>query len=82
MKNTMNILAGAMIAMTIFTTANANTNTEDKAIVSTANKALPVSVTVLDTPAPQKEAIVKAQNYSAPQKANIVELKLKSGSNK
>ena len=82
MKNTINILAGAMIAMTIFTTANANSNTEDKAIVSSANKSLPVSVTVLETPAPQKEAVAKTQNYSAPQKANIVELKLKSDSKK
>ena len=80
MKNTINILAGAMIAMTIFTTANANT--EDKAIVSNVNKSLPVSVTGLETPAPQKEAVAKTQNYTAPQKANIVELKLKSDSSK
>ncbi|WP_254411143.1 hypothetical protein [Dyadobacter diqingensis] len=80
MKNTMNILAGAMIAMTISTYATANT--EDKAIVSSINKSLPVSVTVLETPAPQKATVTKTQNYTAPQKASIVELKLKSDSKK
>jgi hypothetical protein len=80
MKNTMNILAGAMIAMTISTYATANT--EDKAIVSSINKSLPVSVTVLETPAPEKASVTKTQNYTAPQKASIVELKLKSDSKK
>lgn len=80
MKNTMNILAGAMIAMTISTYATANT--EDKAIVSSINKSLPVSVTVLETPAPEKATVTKTQNYTAPQKASIVELKLKSDSKK
>ncbi|MDQ6476838.1 hypothetical protein [Dyadobacter sp. LHD-138] len=80
MKNTINILAGAMIAMTISTYATANT--EEKVIVSSVNNSLPVSVKPLETPAPQKVTVTKAQNYTAPQKASIVELKLKSDSNK
>jgi hypothetical protein len=80
MKNTMNILAGAMIAMTISTYAIANT--EEKAMVSSVNKSLPVLVTVMETPAPQKATVSKTQQYTAPQKASIVELKLKSDSKK
>jgi len=80
MKNTINILAGALIAMTISTYASANT--EDKAIVSSINKSLPVSVTVLETPAPQNVTVAKSQNLTAAQKASIVELKLKSDSKK
>lgn len=80
MKNTMNILAGAMIAMTISTYATANT--EEKAMVSSVNKSLPVLVTVMETPAPQKATVSKTQQYTAPQKASIVELKLKSDSKK
>ncbi|GLU51662.1 hypothetical protein [Dyadobacter frigoris] len=85
MKNTKNILAAAMIAMTITTYANATSTivvNEDKATVSTIGKALPESVPTLETPAPQKAIVTKNDNYTAPQKANIVELKLKSDSKK
>jgi hypothetical protein len=85
MKNTINILAAAMIAMTITTYANAtsnNTVNEDKATVSTIGKALPESVPAIETPAPQKANVAQNARYSAPQKANIVELKLKGDSKK
>jgi hypothetical protein len=85
MKNTKNILAAAMIAMTITTYANATSNivvNEDKAIVSAIGKSLPESVPAMETPAPQKVNAAQNKNYTAPQKANIVELKLKSDSKK
>jgi hypothetical protein len=85
MKNTKNILAAAMIAMTITTYANATSNNavnEDKATVSAIGKALPETVPALETPAPQKANVTRNASYSAPQKANIVELKLKSDSGK
>lgn len=85
MKNTKNILAAAMIAMTITSYANATSNivvNEDKATVATIGKALPESGPALETPAPQKATVSKNDNYTAPQKANIVELKLKSDSKK
>lgn len=85
MKNTKNILVAAMIAMTITTYANATSNivvNEDKATVSAIGKSLPESVPAIETPAPQKATVSVNQKYSAPQKANIVELKLKSDSSK
>lgn len=82
MKNTKNILAVAMIAMTISTYANANNFVKEDKAATTVVKSLPESAPAVETPAPQKSVVAPTQQYSAPQKASIVELKLKSDSNK
>jgi len=93
MKNAKNVIVGAMMAMTIATYANANTlnNTsvhisatvEEKAKVISVYKVLPVSLPVLETPAPQVAKISNDTNkQSAHQKAAIVGLELKSTSTK
>jgi len=87
MKNAKNIIAAAMMAMTIATYANANTNinttVEEKSKVTAAINTLPASLPVLESPAPQ---VVKSSNdtnkQNAVQKAAIVELQLKSQSTK
>lgn len=88
MKNTKSMIAAAMMAMTIATYANASNSVntiavEDKATVSGANKALPVSIPALESPAPQVAKInAEINKQSAAQKATIVGLKLKSISTK
>ena len=87
MKNAKNIIAAAMMAMTIATYANANTNinttVEEKSKVTAAINTLPASLPVLESPAPQ---VVKSSNdtnkQNAHQKAAIVGLELKSTSTK
>lgn len=83
MKNAKNILAAVMMTMTIATYANANTNidktVEGKANVNGAVYALPETLPVLESPAPQSEKISNGTNkLNAEQKAAIVGLKLKS----
>ncbi|TDE15388.1 hypothetical protein [Dyadobacter psychrotolerans] len=87
MKNTKNMLVGAMIAMTIATYANANNTSlhtiEEKTKVSVVNSVLPVSLPVLETPAPVAVKITNDTNkHNAVQKAAIVGLQLKSQSAK
>jgi hypothetical protein len=86
MKNAKNIIAVAMIAMTITTYASANTTintTEDKAKVSVAVNPLPTTLPILESPAPQVEKKSNDSNkQNAIQKAAIVELQLKSQSTK
>jgi len=90
MKNTKNLLVGAMIAMiamTSFTYANANNTSlhtvDEKTKVSVVNSVLPVSLPVLETPAPVVVKITNDTNkQTAAQKAAIVGLNLKSQSAK
>ena len=82
MKNTKNIFAAALMALTFVTYANANTTAytvEEKVKVSGLSKALPTSLPVLESPAPQKaKNSIDTNNHSASQKAAIVGLQLKS----
>lgn len=82
MKNTRNMLVAALMAMTIATYANANNSAytlEEKVKVTGLSKALPASLPVLESPAPQKaKNSVDTNNHSATQKAAIVGLQLKS----
>jgi hypothetical protein len=89
MKNTKTILVGAMMAMTIAVSTNANnvnagqlysaTSADEKIKVTGANNVLPASLPVLETPAPQSVKITNDTNkHSAEQKAAIVGLQLKS----
>ena len=82
MKNTRNMLVAALMAMTFTTYANANTTAytvEEKVKVTGLNKALPTSLPVLESPAPQKaKNSIDTNNHSASQKAAIVGLQLKS----
>lgn len=93
MKNAKNVIVAAIMVMTIATYANANTlnrtslhilaSVEEKVKVSDVNKVLPVSLPVLESPAPN--AVKKGNDINKPsaqQKAAIVELKLKSVSTK
>ncbi|MCE7038776.1 hypothetical protein [Dyadobacter sp. CY312] len=87
MKNAKNMIAAAMMVLTIATYANANTtintSVEEKGKVSVLTNTLPATLPVLETPAPQ---VVKSSNdtnkQNAVQKAAIVELQLKSQSAK
>lgn len=94
MKNAKNVIVGAMMAMTIATYANANTlnktsvhilaSVEEKVKVSSVmNKVLPVTLPVLETPAPNAAKVSTDINkQSANQKAAIVGLQLKSNTTK
>ncbi|KAA0993690.1 hypothetical protein [Dyadobacter aurulentus] len=86
MKNAKTMIATAMMVLTIATYAGANNTTytiEEKTTVAVLNKALPVSLPVLDSPAPQKDKLtVDTNKHSADQKAAIVGLQLKSNSAK
>jgi len=88
MKNTKNLIAAAMMAMTIATYANANNSVnnisvEDKTTVTGVNKVLPANIPTLESPAPQIVKVSADNNkQSAAQKATIVGLKLKSVSSK
>jgi hypothetical protein len=86
MKNAKTMIAAAMMVMSIATYANANNSTytfEEKGRLAILDKALPASVPVLDSPAPQKEKLtVDTNNHNAAQKAAIVGLQLKSNSAK
>ncbi|NIJ53742.1 hypothetical protein [Dyadobacter arcticus] len=86
MKNTKSMIVAAMMAMTIATYANAGNSTykvEEKVRVSVLNKALPVSLPVLESPAPQTAKLtVDTNKHSAAQKAAIVGLQMKSVSTK
>ncbi|QRQ99657.1 hypothetical protein [Dyadobacter sandarakinus] len=86
MKNTKNILVGAMLAMTIATYANASNNVykaEEKTKVTGLNQSLPVSLPALDGPAPLKEKVaLENSKHTAAQKAAIVGLQLKSNTAK
>ena len=93
MKNAKNVIVGAMMAMTIATYANANTlnktsvhilaSVEEKGKVSGVNKVLPVSLPVLETPAPNAAKVSTDTNkQNANQKAAIVGLQLKSNTTK
>ena len=86
MKNAKTMIATAMMVMTIATYASANNTTytiEEKTTVAVLNKALPVSLPVLESPAPQKDKLtVDTNKHSADQKAAIVGLQLKSNSAK
>lgn len=81
MKNTKNLLAVALIALTSAAYANVNSTytVEEKIKVAVVNNALPASAPVLETPAPQKEKLaIDTNTLSAAQKAAIVNLQLKS----
>ena len=93
MKNAKNVIVGAMMAMTIATYANANTlnktsvhilaSVEEKGKVSGVNKVLPVSLPVLETPAPHvAKNSTDTNKQNANQKAAIVGLQLKSNTTK
>jgi|GEM_PF-4619649 len=90
MKNAKSILVGAMMVMSISTYADAikssnnalHISVEEKRNVSVLNKVLPASVTVIETPAPQKGSAVAAKVLNPAQKAAIVELELKNVSKK
>jgi hypothetical protein len=82
MKNTKNIFAAALMAMTVVTFANANNNDEKIKSFGVVNT-LPANVPVLDTPAPQPEKnTIEINKHNATQKATIVGLQLKSQSAK
>ena len=71
------MIAVALMAMTIATGANAAN--EEKSKGSLINKVLPANVPALDGPAPQRVNLsVEPAQKTAIQKANLVELKLKS----
>lgn len=86
MKNAKTMIASAMMVMTIATYANANNTSytiEEKTKVAVLNSTLPVSLPVLDSPAPQKEKLtVDTNKHTANQKAAIVGLQLKGTSAK
>ena len=76
MKNANKMIAVALIAMAIATSANASN--EEKSKVTLINKILPASLPALEGPAPQRVTLSAESTKTAIQKANIVELKLKS----
>ncbi|CAG5068741.1 hypothetical protein DYBT9623_01473 [Dyadobacter sp. CECT 9623] len=86
MKNAKTMIATAMMVMSIATYANANNTTytfEEKTRVAVLDKALPASLPVLDSPAPQKDKLtVDTNKHNADQKAAIVGLQLKGSSAK
>lgn len=67
-------------AFALITTVSFANVTEDKAATSTIHTlpALPASLPVLETPAPQQVKPAKEQKYSPTQKAAIADLKLLS----
>lgn len=86
MKNAKSILVGAMMVMSISTYADAikssnnayHISVEEKRNVSVLNKVLPATVTVTETPAPQKGSTVAPKVLNPAQRAAIVELELKN----
>ena len=79
MKNSISTFICAMALSTSFVFAN---NAEDKSTAVVKN-ALPVSVPVIETPAPQRVKTAAEYNkYTPEQKAAIVELKITKDSNK
>ncbi|REA56611.1 hypothetical protein DSL64_26165 [Dyadobacter luteus] len=76
MKNTKNIFAAALMAMTVVTFANA---ADEKAKTAVVVNTLPANVPALETPAPQvaKNTTEINNKYNANQKAAIVELTFK-----
>ncbi|KQS26879.1 hypothetical protein [Dyadobacter sp. Leaf189] len=86
MKNAKTMIATAMMVMTIATYANANNSTyiaEEKTKVGVSSAALPASLPVLESPAPQKDKLtIDTNKHNAAQKAAIVGLQLKSNSAK
>ncbi|MCF0055999.1 hypothetical protein [Dyadobacter sp. CY356] len=76
MKNANIMIALILLALTIATSAIASN--EEKSKVTLINKVLPASLPVLDSPAPQRVSLSAESTKTAIQKANIVELKLKS----
>ena len=86
MKNAKSMIVAAMMAMTIATYANAENSTykfEEKARVTLLSSALPASLPVLDSPAPQAaKSTVDTNKHTAAQKAAIVGLQLKSNTTK
>jgi hypothetical protein len=76
MKNANIMIALILLALTIATSAIAAN--EEKSKVTLINKVLPASLPILDGPAPQRVNLSAESTKTAIQKANIVELKLKS----
>lgn len=75
MKNTKNIFAAALMAMTVVTSANAS---DEKAKTTVVVNTLPANVPALETPAPQvTKNTTEINKYNANQKAAIVELTFK-----
>ena len=78
MKNSITTFICAMALSTTFAFAN---NTEDKSLA--IKNSLPVSIPVIETPAPQNvKSTANYSKYTPAQKASIVELKVAKGSNK
>ncbi len=84
MKNAKQILVGALMVMSISTYAdviktsnNDIYNSAEEKSISVINKVLPTSVSPIESPAPQKAAVITEKQYTASQKAAIVELELK-----
>ena len=79
MKNSITTFICAIALSTTFALAN---STEDKS-TGVVKNALPVSVPVIETPAPQRVKTAAEYNkYTPEQKAAIVELKITKNSNK
>lgn len=76
MKNANKMIALALLALTIATSAIASN--EEKSKVTLINKILPAAHPILDGPAPQRVNLSAESSKTAIQKASIVELKLKS----
>lgn len=76
MKNANKMIALALLALTIATSAIASN--EEKSKVTLINKILPAAFPILDGPAPQRVNLSAESSKTAIQKASIVELKLKS----
>lgn len=76
MKNANKMIALALLALTIATSAIASN--EEKSKVTLINKILPAALPILDGPAPQRVNLSAESSKTAIQKASIVELKLKS----
>jgi hypothetical protein len=77
MKNAKQMIVVALMAMTI--AAGANASNEEKSKGSLINKALPANIPALEGPAPQRvNSSIESTQKTAIQKANLVELKLKS----
>jgi len=76
MKNSIKTIALAFILGSSQVFAN---SLDDKMKTSDINKVLPDNIPSMETPAPEKSKVSKNQtDYSAAQKAAIVELKLES----
>lgn len=90
MKNAKSILVGALMVMSISTYADAIKSSnnalyisvEEKRSVTALDKVLPVSLPVIESPAPQKVSVASAKQLSAEQKIAIVELELKNAPKK